>query len=90
MLPNNNYSGYPIRARKRKAVVKHMFHTPEDVEWFKPAELCTKQGLIGHIKGMYECTCFFYYLFYYTTHHHPFPDINSLFKSLLEHMDSSK
>ncbi len=59
MLPNNNYSGYPIRARKRKAVVKHMFHTPEDVEWFKPAELCTKQGLIGHIKGMYECTCFF-------------------------------
>ncbi len=48
-----NNSGYPIRARKRKAVVKHMFHSPEDVEWFKPAELGTKQGLIGHIKGIY-------------------------------------
>lgn len=43
-------TGYPIRVRKRKAVVKHMFHRPEDVKWFKPAELVTKYGLTGHIK----------------------------------------
>lgn len=43
-------TGYPIRVRKRKAVVKHMFHDPADVTWFKPAELVTKYGLTGHIK----------------------------------------
>lgn len=43
-------TGYPIRVRKRKAVVKYMFHCPEDVKWFKPAELVTKYGLTGHIK----------------------------------------
>lgn len=43
-------TGYPIRVRKRKAVIKHMFHRPEDVKWFKPAELVTKYGLTGHIK----------------------------------------
>lgn len=43
-------TGYPIRVRKRKAVVKHMFHRPDDVKWFKPAELVTKYGLTGHIK----------------------------------------
>lgn len=43
-------TGYPIRVRKRKAVVKHMFHQPGDVKWFKPAELVTKYGLTGHIK----------------------------------------
>ncbi|CAM9156492.1 unnamed protein product [Ectocarpus sp. 4 AP-2014] len=43
-------TGYPIRVRKRKAVVKHMFHRPGDVKWFKPAELVTKYGLTGHIK----------------------------------------
>lgn len=43
-------TGYPIRVRKRKAIVKHMFHGPEDVKWFKPAELVTKYGLTGHIK----------------------------------------
>lgn len=43
-------TGYPIRVRKRKAVVKHLFHRPEDVKWFKPAELVTKYGLTGHIK----------------------------------------
>ena len=42
--------GNPIRVRKRSAVVKHMFFTPQDVRWFKPAELVTLQGLRGHIK----------------------------------------
>eukprot|EP01041_Mallomonas_annulata_P001443 gene1443-2777_t len=43
-------TGHPVRARKRYAVVKHLFHTPEDVRWFKPAELVTKHGLRGHIR----------------------------------------
>ncbi|CAM9345469.1 unnamed protein product, partial [Phaeothamnion confervicola] len=43
-------TGYPIRVRKRRAVVKHMFASAEDVKWFKPAELTTKYGLAGHIK----------------------------------------
>ncbi|CAM9851335.1 unnamed protein product, partial [Choristocarpus tenellus] len=43
-------TGYPIRVRKRKAVIKYMFNGPEDVRWFKPAELTTKYGLTGHIK----------------------------------------
>jgi pre-rRNA-processing protein TSR1 len=42
-------TGYPIRVRKKFAVVKHMFYNPEDVLWFKPAELVTKHGLRGHI-----------------------------------------
>jgi pre-rRNA-processing protein TSR1 len=43
-------TGIPIRVRKRFAVVKHLFHDPQDVSWFKPAELVTKRGLRGHIK----------------------------------------
>jgi len=43
-------TGIPVRVRKRSAVIKHLFHTPEDVRWFKPAELSTKHGLRGHIK----------------------------------------
>jgi hypothetical protein len=43
-------TGHPIRVRKRKAVVKHMFRCSGDVMWFKPAELTTKTGLVGHIR----------------------------------------
>lgn len=43
-------TGNPIRVRKRFAVVKHMFRDPQDVKWFKPAELVTLHGLRGHIK----------------------------------------
>jgi pre-rRNA-processing protein TSR1 len=43
-------TGLPIRVRKRFGVVKHMFYDPQDVRWFKPAELTTKHGLRGHIK----------------------------------------
>lgn len=43
-------TGTPVKVKKRKAVVRYMFHSPEDVRWFKPVELVSKHGLTGHIK----------------------------------------
>ena len=43
-------SGLPVRSKKRFAVVKHMFYDPNDVRFYKPAELVTKFGLRGHIR----------------------------------------
>lgn len=43
-------TGIPLRVRKKYAVVKHMFHDPMDVKWFRPAELSTKHGLRAHVK----------------------------------------
>lgn len=43
-------SGYPVRVHKKKAVVRWMFHNPEDIRWFRPLELWTKHGLRGRIK----------------------------------------
>jgi pre-rRNA-processing protein TSR1 len=31
-------SGFPVRVKKRGAVVKHMFYNPDDVRWFKVSE----------------------------------------------------
>ncbi|GBG88337.1 hypothetical protein CBR_g46902 [Chara braunii] len=43
-------SGYPLRVHKKKAVVRFMFHNPEDVRWFRPLELWTKYGRRGRIR----------------------------------------
>ncbi|CAL4895990.1 unnamed protein product [Urochloa decumbens] len=43
-------TGYPQRVSKLKAIVRYMFHNPEDVKWFKPVELWTKHGRRGRIK----------------------------------------
>jgi len=43
-------TGYPMKAHKKKAVVRYMFFDPKDIKYFKPVELCTKHGLRGHIK----------------------------------------
>lgn len=50
MLKKIILTGIPIRVRKKYAVVKHMFYEPQDVHWFKPAELVSKHGLRGHIR----------------------------------------
>ncbi|CAI5482304.1 unnamed protein product [Closterium sp. Yama58-4] len=52
---------YPVSVMKRKAVVRYMFHQPEDVRWFQPVELFTKYGRRGRIrepvgtKGAIKC-----------------------------------
>ena len=43
-------SGYPVRVHKTKGVVRWMFHSAEDVRWFRPLGLWTKRGRHGHIK----------------------------------------
>lgn len=42
-------TGYPVRVHKKRAVVRFMFHTPEDIRWFKPVEVWTKSGRRGRI-----------------------------------------
>jgi len=43
-------TGYPFKTHKRKATVRFMFFDPDDIRWFKPVELVTKNGLRGHIE----------------------------------------
>lgn len=50
MLKKVVLTGIPIRVRKRSAVIRQLFYDPQDVKWFKPAELVTKWGIRGHIK----------------------------------------
>ena len=42
-------TGSLLRIRARRAVVKNMFYNADDVRWFKPAEMYTKQGASAHI-----------------------------------------
>ncbi|KAI3432659.1 hypothetical protein D9Q98_004203 [Chlorella vulgaris] len=43
-------SGYPVKVHKTKAVVRFMFHNPDDVRWFRPVEVWTKGGRRGRIR----------------------------------------
>ena len=50
MLKKVVLTGFPVKVHKKKAVVRWMFHGPEDVRWFRPVDLWTKHGRQGRIK----------------------------------------
>lgn len=43
-------TGTPVKIKRRSAVVRHMFHRPQDVRWFKTVSLWTKHGHSGTIR----------------------------------------
>ena len=54
-------TGYPIKCKRKRAVIRYMFFNKEDIRYFKPVELYTKFGLRGKIKdslgthGLMKC-----------------------------------
>ncbi|KAI9298993.1 DUF663-domain-containing protein [Neoconidiobolus thromboides FSU 785] len=43
-------TGHPFKVNRKSAVVRFMFFNKEDIAWFKPVQLITKFGRLGHIK----------------------------------------
>ncbi|KAG0143684.1 hypothetical protein CROQUDRAFT_65959 [Cronartium quercuum f. sp. fusiforme G11] len=43
-------SGHPYKVHKKTATIRYMFFNRDDIEYFKPIELRTKKGRLGHIK----------------------------------------
>lgn len=47
VLKRTILSGFPVRVKRRWAMVKHMFYNPEDIDYFKTIDVSTKTGLQG-------------------------------------------
>lgn len=43
-------TGYPIKCKRKRAVIRYMFFNKDDIRYFRPVELYTKLGLRGKIK----------------------------------------
>lgn len=43
-------TGYPAGTNKKAGIIRQMFWNPDDIRWFKPVEIWTKYGHVGHIK----------------------------------------
>ena len=43
-------TGYPIKCKRKRAIIRYMFFNKHDIRYFRPVELYTKHGLRGKIK----------------------------------------
>ncbi|KAK4333094.1 Ribosome biogenesis protein TSR1 [Rhodotorula toruloides] len=43
-------TGHPFKVHKKTATIRYLFFNRDDVEYFKPVQLRTKGGRIGHIR----------------------------------------
>ena len=45
--PKRTRAGWPVRVHKRRATVKFMFHTPDDIRWFRSVQTRGDAGYEG-------------------------------------------